>query len=66
MQQQSIIQNQYQTLRHQQDAMLRELRAIRERLERDDAVREFEELARDGRKFAKAKGIKPSDVLNDD
>lgn len=66
MRQQIISSQQYQQLFNQQRLVLREIREIKDKLNRADAVREFEAIAGDMQKFARAKGIKPADVLEDD
>jgi hypothetical protein len=47
-----------------QDMILEELRQLKVKLKTLGSWRRFEELARKGRKFARAKGITPADVID--
>lgn len=51
---------------NRQDRILDDLRVIKARMAVLGSLDRFEEVAKRGRKFAKEKGIKPSDVLRND
>jgi len=56
----------YKTLPKNQGAIWEELKQIKAKMAILGSLRRFEEVAKRGRAFAKAKGIKQADVFNDD
>lgn len=53
-------------INQRQNLILEEMRQLQTKIKILGSLRRFEDLAKKGRKFAKAKGIKPSDVLKND
>lgn len=61
-----MTQVEYQTLRRNQDAIRRELNALKAKIAALGSLARFDELARRGRRFARARGIALADVLRGD
>ena len=56
----------YKDLFKQQNIILKELEQLKAKLAIVASLRRFEDLSKEGRKFAKIKSIEPVDVLKND